>query len=219
MRDPISGARPSILLVTLDTTRADALGLETDKVDTPALDALARARKVFSQAYATAPMTLPAHTSILTGLYPTEHGIHENGRRFADSERLLASRLKPVGYKTAAFVSAFPLAAEFGLVLGFDHYDDDFAADIAERPANETTDRALEFLKQEELFDPCSSGFTTSTRTSPTSPQSPTGLCTQRIPISARSPSWIGSSGAWWQAFESRLRRNPLEDPGRRRPR
>ncbi|MGB5660378.1 MAG: sulfatase, partial [Thermoanaerobaculia bacterium] len=149
VRDPNVLEQPSILLITLDTTRADALGLEADKVDTPALDALAARGKVFSQAYATAPMTLPAHTSILTGLYPTEHGIHENGRRFADSERLLATRVERLGYKTAAFVSAFPLAAEFGLASGFDHYDDDFGADNAERPANETTDRALEFLKQE----------------------------------------------------------------------
>jgi len=149
VRDPNVLEQPSILLITLDTTRADALGLEADKVDTPVLDALAASGKVFSQAYATAPMTLPAHTSILTGLYPTEHGIHENGRRFADSERLLATRVERLGYKTAAFVSAFPLAAEFGLASGFDHYDDDFGADNAERPANETTDRALEFLKQE----------------------------------------------------------------------
>ncbi|MGB5294440.1 MAG: sulfatase, partial [Thermoanaerobaculia bacterium] len=149
VRDPNVLEQPSILLITLDTTRADALGLEADKVDTPALDALAARGKVFSQAYATAPMTLPAHTSILTGLYPTEHGIRENGRRFADSERLLATRVERLGYKTAAFVSAFPLAAEFGLASGFDHYDDDFGADNAERPANETTDRALVFLKQE----------------------------------------------------------------------
>ena len=88
---------PSILLITLDTTRADALGFETDSVDTPSLDALAARGQVFSQAYATAPMTLPAHTSILTGLYPSEHGIHENGRRFADSESLLAGKLQRLG--------------------------------------------------------------------------------------------------------------------------
>ena len=146
-RDP---ERPSILLITLDTTRADALGIETDRVDTPNLDALAARGQVFTQAYATAPMTLPAHTSILTGLYPTEHGIHENGRRFADAERLLAKQLKPLGYTTAAFVSAFPLAAEFGLSSGFDHYDDDLGKDRAERPANETTDRALQLLARED---------------------------------------------------------------------
>jgi arylsulfatase A-like enzyme/Tfp pilus assembly protein PilF len=148
VRDPTVLEQPSILLITLDTTRADALGFETDKVETPALDALAARGKVFSQAYATAPMTLPAHTSIFTGLYPTEHGIHENGRRFSDTDRLLAKKLRPLGYKTAAFVSAFPLAAEFGLASGFDHYDDELPRDKPERPANETTDRALEFLEQ-----------------------------------------------------------------------
>ncbi|MGB7490138.1 MAG: sulfatase-like hydrolase/transferase, partial [Thermoanaerobaculia bacterium] len=148
VRDPTVLEQPSILLITLDTTRADALGLETDKVETPALNALAERGQVFSQAYATAPMTLPAHTSIFTGLYPTEHGIHENGRRFSDTDRLLAKKLRPLGYKTAAFVSAFPLAAEFGLASGFDHYDDELPRDKSERPANETTDRALEFLEQ-----------------------------------------------------------------------
>jgi len=148
LRDTSALERPSILLITLDTTRADALGFETDKVETPALNALAERGQVFSRAYATAPMTLPAHTSILTGLYPTEHGVHENGRRFVDSERLLATRLQRLGYRTAAFVSAFPLAAEFGLASGFDHYDDELPADKSERPANDTTGRALEFLEQ-----------------------------------------------------------------------
>ncbi len=147
-RDASPRQPPSILLVTLDTTRADRLGLETDVVETPALDALAARGQVFSQAYATAPMTLPAHTSILTGRYPSEHGIHENGRRFTDSESLMASRLQQRGYRTAAFVSAFPLAAEFGLASGFDRYDDDFGDDNAERPANQTTDLALAYLER-----------------------------------------------------------------------
>ena len=154
-QDTNTQERPSILLVTLDTTRADALGIETDLVDTPALEELATRGLVFSQAYATAPMTLPAHTSILTGLYPTQHGIHENGRRFADSERLLATRLQRLGYRTAAFVSAFPLAAEFGLASGFDHYDDELPTDKAERPANETTGRALGVLEREKARRPC----------------------------------------------------------------
>lgn len=141
---------PSFLLITLDTTRADALGIETDAVDTPALEGLASRGRVFTQAYAAAPMTLPAHASILTGLYPTEHGIHENGRRFANPEKLLATRLQDLGYGTAAFVSAFPLAAEFGLASGFDHYDDDFGANRSERPADETTERALGFLERAE---------------------------------------------------------------------
>jgi arylsulfatase A-like enzyme/Tfp pilus assembly protein PilF len=147
-RDASPRQPPSILLVTLDTTRADRLGLETDVVETPALDALAARGQVFSQAYTTAPMTLPAHTSILTGRYPSEHGIHENGRRFTDSESLVASRLQQRGYRTAAFVSAFPLAAEFGLASGFDRYDDNFGDDNAERPANQTTDSTLAYLER-----------------------------------------------------------------------
>src|SRR4029450_4028595 len=71
---------PSILLVTLDTTRADAIGPEARGVETPAFDALARRGLRFRQAYAAVPETLPSHSSMMTGLYPAGHGGHENGR-------------------------------------------------------------------------------------------------------------------------------------------
>lgn len=138
---------PAILLVTLDTTRADSTGLETDTVATPSLEGLAARGLYFSQAYTTAPMTLPAHASMLTGLYPSEHGIHENARHLADDKVLLADRLREMGYATAAFVSGLPLARQFGLSRGFDVYDDDFGP-AAERRAGETTDRALAYLEQ-----------------------------------------------------------------------
>ena len=82
--------RPSILLVTLDTTRADSVGYESAEVETPALDALAARGTRFSQAWTTVPMTLPAHTSMLTGLYPPEHGIRENSRFLDEDHALLA---------------------------------------------------------------------------------------------------------------------------------
>jgi arylsulfatase A-like enzyme len=72
--------RPSILLVTLDTTRADAIGPEAAGVETPAFDALAARGRRFRHAYASAPETLPSHASTLTGLLPAGHGVHENGR-------------------------------------------------------------------------------------------------------------------------------------------
>jgi arylsulfatase A-like enzyme/tetratricopeptide (TPR) repeat protein len=138
--------RPSILLVTLDTTRADSMGFESTEVKTPALDALAARGIYFSQAWTTAPMTLPSHTSMLTGLYPSQHGIHENSRFLDEDRTLLAERLSSAGYSTAAFISGYPLKRQFGLARGFDHYDDDLGKGNAERAAGPTTERALSYL-------------------------------------------------------------------------
>ena len=75
--------KPSILLVTLDTTRADAMGPGARGVETPAFNAIAARGRRFTQAYAPVPETLPAHASMLTGLYPAGHGLHENARTLA----------------------------------------------------------------------------------------------------------------------------------------
>ena len=131
-------ARPSILLVTLDTTRYDALGDAT-----PTLNALIARGRSFRHAYAAVPQTLPSHTSMLTGLYPAGHGVHENARPLAESHALLAEKLTTAGYSTAAFVSAFALAKRFGLARGFDVYDE---PELPERNAEETTNRALAYL-------------------------------------------------------------------------
>lgn len=138
--------RPSLLLVTLDTTRADAVAPEAEGGRTPALARLAERAVRFTQAYATAPTTLPSHASILTGLYPAGHGLHENGRRLSDSIPLVSERLRALGYATAAFVSGFPLERQFGLARGFDRYDDELGPDGVERSAAETTARALAHL-------------------------------------------------------------------------
>ncbi len=140
--------RPSILLVTLDTTRADAIGPEQHDVATPSFDALAKRGLRFRYAYCAVPQTLPSHTSMLTGLLPAGHGVHENARYLSDSQRLAAERLHAAGYRTAAFVSAFALARRFGLGRGFDVYDEDFGANNAERTAKQTTDRVLSWLAQ-----------------------------------------------------------------------
>src|SRR4051812_4514948 len=81
---PPASQRPSILFVTLDTTRADAIGPEAIGVTTPAFNALAARGRRFCFAYAAVPQTLPSHTSMLTGLYPAGHGVHENARHVAD---------------------------------------------------------------------------------------------------------------------------------------
>jgi choline-sulfatase len=143
---PAAAPRPSILLVTLDTTRADAVGPGAKGVVTPAFDALVARGRRFRRAYAPAPETLPAHASMLTGLYPAGHGIHENGRVVPATHSLLAERLKGAGYRTAAFVSSFVLARRFGLARGFDDYDDTLPDGAAERSSARTTDAAIAHL-------------------------------------------------------------------------
>src|SRR3954468_12356534 len=133
---------PSILLVTMDTTRSDSIGPGASGVDTPSFNALAARGRVYTQAYATVPETLPSHASIMTGLYPAGHGIHENARYLPSTYPVIAERLRERGYRTAAFVSSFVLSRRFGLARGFDVYDDDAPAGRAERSARETTERA-----------------------------------------------------------------------------
>jgi choline-sulfatase len=142
-----SVARPSILLVTLDTTRADSIGPDAAGVDTPAFDALAARGVRFRQAYATVPETLPSHTSIMTGLYPAGHGVHENARTLSVTHPVIAEQLQKAGYRTAAFVSSFVLARRFGLARGFDVYDDQQAPGLSERTAADTTSAALAELQ------------------------------------------------------------------------
>src|SRR5688500_9472189 len=149
-----SAQRPSILLVTLDTTRADSIGPEARGVSAPAFDAVALRGSRFRQAYATAPETLPSHVSMMTGLYPGGHGVHQNARALPEGHVVLAERLQQAGYATAAFVSSFVLARQFGLAQGFDVYDDLRPANTVERGARDTTDRALSFLSQAPATKP-----------------------------------------------------------------
>jgi tetratricopeptide (TPR) repeat protein len=132
--------------VTLDTTRADSIGPEAVGIETPAFNALVARGRRFRHAYATVPETLPSHASMLTGLYPAGHGIHENARHLHQSHAVAAERLQQADYRTAAFVSAFVLARRFGLARGFDVYDDEMPSGAVERSAEETTRRALDFL-------------------------------------------------------------------------
>jgi arylsulfatase A-like enzyme/Tfp pilus assembly protein PilF len=197
---------PSILLVTLDTTRADAIGPEAVGLQTPAFDALAARGLRFRQAYATAPETLPSHSSILTGLYPAGHGIHENARRLAAAHPLVAERLKQAGYRTAAFVSAFVLARRFGLARGFDVYDDALPAGAGERDARETTERALAYLDRQagpqplflwvHYFDPHA----------PYAPPAPFRSRFSRDPYRGEVAAMDEQLGRLAQAFEQRAR-------------
>ncbi len=117
---------PSVLMITIDTLRADRVGAYGDAAArTPTIDALARAGVLFEAAYSAAPITLPSHATLLTGLLPPAHGVRGNGSFALGPEpRTLAEALKARGLRTAAFVGAFPLVRRFGLARGFDHYDD-----------------------------------------------------------------------------------------------
>lgn len=144
----------SVLLVTFDTTRADRIGCYgRADAGTATIDAIAARGVRFERALTPVPITLPAHTSLLTASHPPYHGVRDNGTYVASS-RLdsLAERLQAEGRRTAAFVSALPLEADFGLDQGFDHYDQNRAKDAAgehmnERRAQDTVERALVWLE------------------------------------------------------------------------
>jgi arylsulfatase A-like enzyme/Flp pilus assembly protein TadD len=118
----------SILLVTIDTCRADRIGAYgAANAVTPTLDRLAENGALFLNATAPAPITLPSHASILTGLYPDRHGVRDNGAgRLPDEAVTLAEVLADRGWSTAAFLAAVPLDSSFGTDQGFAVYDDDF---------------------------------------------------------------------------------------------
>jgi arylsulfatase A-like enzyme len=116
----------NVLLVTVDTLRADRVGAYGSRRGlTPTIDGFAAAGLRFERTYAHVPLTLPSHASLLTASYPTRHGVHDNGTfQLGPSPPTLAEAMKRAGYRTAAFVGAFVLDARFGLGRGFDVYDD-----------------------------------------------------------------------------------------------
>jgi arylsulfatase len=123
--DPSAPPRGNVLLVTLDTLRADRLGCYGNaEIETPHLDRLAEESTLFENAFSPVPATLPSHCSIMTGNYPLHHGVHDNGMYALEDEALtLAEILSEGGMRTGAFVAAFVLDAQFNLDQGFEHYD------------------------------------------------------------------------------------------------
>jgi choline-sulfatase len=131
-------AGPDVLLITIDTLRADRVGCYGDPLAaTPRLDALASQGALFREAIAVAPLTLPSHASLLTGLYPAGHGLRDNGGfRLGAEVPTLAEAASRAGYRSAAFVSAYVLDAAWGLDRGFDRYRAPFhPQDVAEAHA------------------------------------------------------------------------------------
>lgn len=160
-------AGPNVLLITLDTTRLDAIGAYGSTNATPNLDRLAEQGLRFSQAVSTAPITQPAHLAILTGEAPYQSGVVTNGTKIGDRPTMLSRRLQSEGWVTAGFVSAHPLTRGFGWDQGFDHFDDELKMGLMdssrERAGRHTVDRALAWLKRHRterwavwvhLFDP-----------------------------------------------------------------
>ncbi len=161
---------PSVLLITVDTLRADRVGAYGDAAArTPHIDGLARKGVRFESAFAAAPITLPSHATILTGLLPPAHGVRGNGSfALGRGPRTLAEALRARGLRTAAFVGAAPLARGFGLERGFDHYDDAMERppglhfDFPERRADRVVAAARAWLAEEtrpvflwvHLYDP-----------------------------------------------------------------
>jgi len=127
----------NILLITLDTTRADRLGCYGyPQAKTPYLDGLAKEGIRFARVYCPAPVTLPSHISIFSGLYPVTHGVRNNGHHLPSGIKTLAQILKGRGYATSAFVSSFSVDSRFGLDRGFDVYNDTFQAQASLKSAN-----------------------------------------------------------------------------------
>lgn len=148
---PPPAKRPFVLVLTLDTTRADRLGAwGYAAARTPTLDALAARGTRFSRAYTVTPLTIPSHATLFTGLYPPRHGVTDNGdARLSDAAETLAERLSARGWRTHAAVAAFVTRADWGFGQGFHGYDDalgipsDRLSWTAERRADAVIDDAI----------------------------------------------------------------------------
>jgi choline-sulfatase len=155
---PARKTPPNVILITIDTVRADHLGCYGDKdIHTPTLDALAHDGIVFDRALSQVPLTWPSHAAILTGLYPFQNGVQDfTGQPLEPRFRSVAQAFKEQGYATGAVVSAFVLDRSWGLARGFEFYDDEFSqeeflqknAGLVERRAGESVTRALDWLKK-----------------------------------------------------------------------
>lgn len=142
--ETVASRPPDILLISVDTLRADHLGCYGYGLRTPSFDRLAAEGVVFDAAMSPVPLTLPSHASMLTGLIPPRHGVRANGDfRLAERFETLAELLQRNGYQTGAFIGGAPLDRSGGLAQGFDHYDDH----IVERSVD-----AEEHVRRKERF-------------------------------------------------------------------
>lgn len=147
----------NVLLISIDTCRADYLSCYGyHKKTSPNIDAIADEGILFENTYSPVPLTLPAHSSMMTGTIPPYHGIHDNlGYQLDDSNLTLAEILKEEGFNTAAVISAFILDSQFGIDQGFDTYDDDFVNEYnptgtSQRRGEEVSSHAMEWLDKNQ---------------------------------------------------------------------
>jgi len=159
--EPAAALKPNVVLLTLDTTRADRLGAYGyEQAHTETLDALANAGTRFDRAYSPVPYTIPSHLSIFTGLYPPRHGVRDNGGgTMGPSHRTLTDLLKEQGYRTGASVAAFVTSRTWGFDKSFDAFFDDIPtvdSNVfhAERPAESVVDDAVRWWKQQPEGSP-----------------------------------------------------------------
>ncbi len=167
---PGQAAGYNVVLVTIDTARRDHFGCYGHaEARTPTIDALAHDGVLCDDAVTSVPLTLPSHTTLLTGLYPPHHGVHDNGiSQLGTEPPLLQAELRDHGYATAAFVGAFVLDERFGLARGFDHYDFEVTdegyhpqmTEFNERSAGAVTDSALAWLDRHHAQAPSQPFFT-----------------------------------------------------------
>jgi choline-sulfatase len=164
----------NLLLVSIDTLRADHLGsYGYAAAQTPRLDALARGGLRFERAMTVTPLTLPAHSSLMTGTFPTYHGVRDNGGFYLSGDQVtLATVLRGRGFRTGGFVGAFVLDRRWGIAQGFERFFDDFnlddfketfSMDAIRRPGAQVVDEALKWIRIDEkrpffawvhLYDP-----------------------------------------------------------------
>lgn len=138
---------PPVVVITLDTTRRDALTPFGSRPDqTPNIARFARHASVYDNAWATAPWTLPSHASIFTGMYPSHHRAGVSDDALAESWLTLAELFRDAGYRTAGFIGGHMTSSSFGMAQGFSMYRDPRAA---EEPGDVLTDAALELLERE----------------------------------------------------------------------
>ncbi len=146
--------RPSIVLVTLDTTRADFLGCYGDSVaETPVIDAFARGGIRYDRAFCHAPLTVPSHATMLTGRYPRSTGVMRNSDTIPADEPHIAEILANAGYETAAFTSVKILSERAGFGRGFTTFD--MPESTRSRPGEETVAAALAWLEARDAQTPC----------------------------------------------------------------
>jgi len=148
-----------VVLISLDTTRADSFGCYGNRwMRTPRIDALAGESLLFSDFVTVVPTTLASHTTLFTGNYPHTHGVPRNGFMVNSDNVMLTEVLKETGFHTAGFIGSFALDSRFAFAQGFDHYDETFdfvagmgAASVTQRYAGLVTDSVIDYLERADI--------------------------------------------------------------------